>query len=430
MGEPQIGLAPQVYIQIAGGPNVGSLFEKFEWRAFTNGGYVIRAKLVDPWWNILKNIATQFYLNKGRKEPTPVIYELIWPGNKSTGKQLAFMTDMDARGVNAGGTLEFIAVDPPSFWLNAGDSSGKVYHGKIGGETGVITQVVNEYFIGPNGEGDVDVSDTVDSDQNKWQMMRMDPKTFIRHLLDWSASITTQKTNWIVSCDGSINDVPTIWIKEQAARQSQNYGLYVLDARAPAAQDVFDFEFLSDNFISVFQKQLITHGLSAISERYFDRKMDEPRKIVHVYDETTPSKKNVNIDAKRGFAKPEAEPSPEQPHEWSTSISSIPQHNAGDLGVTYEKYIDGRARGLFLNMLNLVMRIKIRVTGEPSEILANGHNLGVSKLKIAWLDADGQYYFLDGDWLVYGFHHIVTRDNWTTDIYCARLDYDANAQKV
>jgi hypothetical protein len=81
-------------------------------------------------------------------------------------------------------------------------------------------------------------------------------------------------------------------------------------------------------------------------------------------------------------------------------------------------------------MLNMVMRIKLRVTGEPNKDLANSHNLGTSYLKIAWRDADNEPYFLDDLWLVYGFHHLLTRDNWVTDIYCARLDYDANAIKV
>jgi hypothetical protein len=81
-------------------------------------------------------------------------------------------------------------------------------------------------------------------------------------------------------------------------------------------------------------------------------------------------------------------------------------------------------------MLNLVMRIKIRCTGVGKKSLANSHNLGVSKLKILWKDPDDKDYFLDGDWLVYGFHHIVTPGHWYTDIYCARPDFDALGQPI
>lgn len=429
MGQPKISVNPELFLSIADGPDVGHMFERFEWQSFTNGGYVIRARLQDPYWNILKRFATETYLRKGRKEPTRVIFEVSWPGAKqSTGRHLAYMADLDARGINAGGSLEFIAVDPPSYWLNAGDASGRVYSGKV---SKVIKSVLKDYFVGPNGSGDIDVTETTDSDQNQWWMMRMDPKTFIGSLLEWSSSITPQKTNWIVSSGGSVKSDPTIWIKEQAERPVINYGLYIMDTNTPSANDASSFEFLADNFVSVLQRQLITHGVSAISERYLDRKTDLERKMVHVYDENTSQKKNVNINAKQGFTKPGTNiPSPESPHEWSTAVMAVPEFNAGDLGVTYDKYIDGRARGLFLGMLNLVMRIKLRIIGEASDILADSHNLGVSKLKIAWMDVDNKIYFMHGDWLVYGFHHTVTRGSWNTDIYCARLDHDASAQKV
>ena len=427
MGEPKISHHPVIFLSIEGGPDIGEQHIKFEWKSFTNGGYIIRAKLQDAYWNILTDIATQFYLDKGRRSPTKVIFEIEWPGNEKTGKHLAYITDMDARGVNAGGFLEFIAVDPPSYWLNAGDSAGRVFEGTV---KEVIERVIDQYFILPNGIGDREVSKTLDNNKNLWWMMRQDPKTFIGSLLDWSASITEQQTNWIVSSGGSIEDKPTIWVKEQATRKSVNYGLYVFDVKTPSMNDAYNFEFLSDNFISVFQKQVITQGISAISGLYLDRKTDEPRQMVHVYDDRTPNKKNVNIDKTRGFAKPKDNPSIEKPHEWSTSIMMVPEHNAGDLGIQYSKYIDGRARGMFLNMLNLVMRIKLRVTGEPLKDLANSHNLGVSKLKIAWRDAEDQHYFLDGDWLVYGFNHYVARGEWYTDIFCARLDHDAIAKKI
>lgn len=427
MGEPKISTHPEIFLSIAGGPDLGEHFLSFEWKSFTNGGYIIRAKLQDSYWNILTDIATQFYLDKGRRSPTRVIFQLGWPGNENTGKHLAYMTDLDARGINAGGGLEFIAVDPPSYWLNAGDASGSVYQGSV---KQVIEQVIDKYFIVPNKGGNKEVSKTLDNSQGQWWMMRQDPKTFISSLIDWSSSTTEKKTNWIVSSGGSLEEEPTIWVKEQAARETKNYGLFILDTKTPSANDVYNFMFLADNFISVFQKHIITQGISAVSGRFLDRRVDEPRRVVHVWDDVTPNKRNVNIDQTRGFAKPADTPSPERPHEWSTAMMMVPEHNAGDIGIPYGEYIDGRARTMFLNMLNLVMRIKIRVTGEPLKDLANSHNLGVSKLKIAWRDADDQHYFLDGDWLVYGFHHIITRRNWYTDIYCARLDHDALAVKV
>jgi hypothetical protein len=422
---------PELFLSIGDDKDIGFIFEKFEWQAFTNGGYFVRGRIRDSYWNIMKQfVRTDEYLDQGRRKPTRVVWELKWPGAGRTGKHLGYLTDIYAVGINTGGGFEFVAVDPPSYWLNAGDASGDVYEGSV---KEVIEQVLQRYWVGPNdGIGKFEVSKTLDNVKNKWWMMRMDPKTFIGTLLDWASSVTEKKSNFIVSSDGALErGVPTIWIKEQAVRPSINYGTWFFNTKAPAAGDGYSFEFLSNTYISLFQRQLITSGMSAVTERYFDRIIDKPRQIVHVYDELTPTKKNVNIKSHQGFKKPGSPVSAfEQPHEWATSVIMIPQHNAGDIGIPYDKYIDGRARTMFLNMLNLVMRVKIRVTGEPLPELADSHNLGVSKLKIAWRDAEFDEFFIDGDWLVYGYHHMMTRGEWYTDLYLARLDYDAEAIKV
>jgi len=434
-GLTKISSRPKLYLTIEGGKDLGYIFERFEWQAMTNGGYIVRGKVRDSYWNVLREFATQDkYLDRGRRIPTKVVWELEWPGADRTGKHLGYLVDVRANGINTGGGFEFVAVDPPSYWLNAGDSSGEVYEGSV---KEVIEQVIQRYFIEPNRSvveegGRVEVSETLDNVKNKWYMMRMDPKTFIGSLLDWASSVTGNKTNFIVSSDGNLeNEVPVIWVKEQAARNPIDYGSWVFDTNAPGGHDGMNFEFLANTFISVFQRQLITGGISATTEKYIDRITDAGRTFAHVYDENTSSKKNVNIDERKGFKKPQGPPgSFEKPHEWSTSVLAIPEHNAGDLGLRYQDYIDGRARGMFLNMLNLVMRLKVRVTGETSRDLANAHNLGVSKMKLLWIDADFQPFFLGGDWLVYGFHHIMTRGEWFTDLYLARLDYDASAVKV
>lgn len=430
MGEPKVTSKALLYLSIEDQEDVGYEYKSFEWMSFTNGGYVVRAEINDPGWNILKQYATEEYLSSGRKKPTKVVWELEWGGStaekKKTGKHQGFIVDLDARGINKGGTLEFIAVDPPSFWLNAGDSSGKVYEGTA---KEVIEKVIDEYFIEKNasyGGGARVVSEVGGNKKMKWPMMRMDPKTFISSILDWSASITDKKTNWIVSSGGSIEEKPTIWVREQGERPSRNYGVYVMDANTPSANDIKNFQYLSDNFVSVFQKQLTTQGISAISGKFYDVVTDQEQKQVYVRDENTSEKKKPNITAAQGFAKPTTGKNP----EWSTAIMAVPQFNAGDLGIKYGDYIDGRARGMFLNMLNLVMRIKISVSGEPDPMFSDSHYLGVSKLKIIWLDVDGNPYFLDGDWLVYGFHHQATRNGWWTDIYCARLDHNSNANII
>lgn len=409
MGSPLAAIAPTMSISIADGQDIGGNFTKFEWASFVNGGYIIRARISDPFFNYLKNLAVRGYLKEGREKETPVKFKIQGNQGNETKQRLAFMTDLQAHGVNEGGEIEFVAIDPPSFWLNEGTAEGKVYKGRV---SDVIKQVINEFAPGIS---KVDITKTTDNDTNKWYMMRQDPHTFIRSLLDWSAGVTPRHTSWIVaSVDDEIN------IKEQADLVGQDFGVYYINRNGNAPGDALQFDMLADNFVSPLQTKLITSGISAISGQFLDKITDTGEQKVIVKDENTSNKVNTNITPKQGFAKPHK--------KWATSVMAVPEHSAGDLGVQYDKYIDGRARGLFMNMLNLVMRVKVRVTGEPK--LHDSSDLGVSTATLTWQDIDGEPYFLSGRWILYGFHHIVTRDHWVTDLYLARLDYDANAKKV
>jgi hypothetical protein len=408
MGSPTTSAAPVMTISIAGGADIGQNLTKFEWASFVNGGYIIRAKVSDPFFNYLKNLAVKGYLKEGRSKETPVKFKIAWSGGNETKQRLAFMTDLQAHGFNEGGEIEFVAIDPPSFYLNEGTADGRVYEGRI---SDVIRQVVQEYAPGIK----VDVTKTLDNETNKWWMMRQDPHTFIRSLLDHAAGVTPKRTSWIVSSvDEEIN------IKEQADLIGQDFGIYYINRHGDAPGDALQFDMLADNFVSPLQTKLITSGISAISGEYLDKITDSGQNKVFVKDENTSNKVNTNITPKQGFAKPNK--------KWATSVMAIPEHSAGDLGIQYSKYIDGRARGLFMNMLNLVMRVRVRVTGEP--LLHDSSDLGVSTVTLTWQDIDGEPYFLSGRWLIYGFHHTVTHEHWFTDLYLARLDYNADSKKV
>lgn len=415
MGTPTKTFAPEVSISISDQADIGGLFTRFEWASFINGGYMVYAKVADPYFNTLKNIAVKDYLTDGRNKETDIKFKIKWSGAKETTDQRkAFITDLRSRGVNEGGALEFIGIDPPSFYLNEGTADGRVYRGNV---SSVIRQVINDFApaIVSSDPVSPDITETIDNPNNVWYMMRQDPKTFIVSLLDWAAGITPKRTQWIVA---SVDD--RLVIKEQADIPPVDFGIYHVNRNGSGAKDVREFEMLSNNFVSPLQAKLITSGISAVSGEYFDKVTDSSEQIVAVTDKNTTNKINVDITAKQGFKKPEK--------PWATSIMAIPEHNAGDLGVSYGRYIDGRARGLFLKMLGMVMRLKIRVTGEP--LLHDSSQLGVATATIGWSDLDNEPYFLQGRWLIYGFHHIVTREQWWTDIYLARLDQDALAKKV
>ena len=413
MGDPKRTHKPIVEISISGGGDIGFNLTKFEWASFINGGYIIRAKISDPYFNILKDLATKGYLKDGRQKETEVKFRIKWSAGDETNSRMAFMTSLSASGVNESGEIEFIAVDPPSFYLNEGTADGKAYKGNV---SSVIRQVVNDFAPNVN----LEVTETEDNKENIWYMMRQDPKTFIRSLLDWSASVTPKKTHWIVASTSDDNGNKLV-IKEQSDIPVTDFGVYHMNRNGQSAKDVKTYEVLADNFVSPLQTKLITSGISAISGEYLDKITDSEERKVFVKDEpNTSNKVNVNITPTQGFKKPDK--------QWATSIKSIPEHNAGDVGVPYSKYIDGRARGIFMNMLNLVMRMRIRVIGD--HMFDDSSKIGVSKCNISWKDIDGEPYFLGGNWLIYGFHHIVTIQNWETDLYLARLDYDASAKKV
>jgi hypothetical protein len=393
----------KIELSVDGGNDIGGHVTQFEWSSFINGGYVVKASVQDPYFNILTETSKK-YLSDGRNKETEIKFKLKWADGKETDKITAYMTSLQSFGEGEGGVLEFIAIDPPTFKLNEGKGDGKVYEGKV---SDVIKKVCEEVGV------KVEVSDTQDNSKNVWPMMRQDPKTFIRSLLDWSASITKNKTHWIVA---SVDD--KLIIKEQADLKSKDFGVYHYNMNKHTGSDILKYELMADNFVSPLQTKLITSGISAISGQFIDDKSLKDKTIVE--DKNTDKKANVNITAYEGFKKPSK--------EWATSIKSIPEHNGGELGIKYSDYIDGRARGMFLNMLNLVMRMKITITGEPE--MDDSSELGVSKCTISWKNIDGEPYFLSGKWLVYGWHHIIDCSKWITDVYLSRIDYDASAKKV
>lgn len=408
MGEPKTTHKPAIELSIADGSDIGFNLVKFEWASFINGGYIIRGKIKDPYFNLLKDLATKGYLKEGRQKETKVKFRLKWTAGNKTSERIAFMTTLSASGENEGGELEFIAIDPPSFYLNEGTADGKAYKGNI---SKVIRQVVSEFAPSVS----LEITETDDNKENIWYMMRQDPKTFIRSLLDWSASVTPKKTHWVVA---SVDE--KLVIKEQASLTPTDFGVYHINRNGNTGKDALEYELLADNFISPLQTKLITSGISAISGEYLDKTSDSEERKVHVKDENTQNKVNVDITPTQGFKKPDK--------KWATSVMAVPEHNAGDIGIPYNKYIDGRARGMYLNMLNLVMRLRMRVTGEYA--LDDSDKLGVSKCTLSWKDIDGEPYFLSGKWLIYGFHHVMTVSGWVTDMYLARLDYDASAKKI
>ncbi len=175
-----------------------------------NGGYIVRAKLFDTHFNLLKALIENGYLEESRTKPVPIKFQLLASeGGKfpesATRPQIAILASVHGSGGSTdSGRFEFVAIDPPSWFLNTGDGAGAHFQGKV---SSVIRQVVNRYAPAIN----LEIGETVDSEYGQWWMMRQDPKTFISSLMDWSSSVTQRKTHWLIAADGT-----KLVIKEQA----------------------------------------------------------------------------------------------------------------------------------------------------------------------------------------------------------------------
>ena len=402
--------------------DVSSQVMRLEWTSFVNSGYTVKCSVLDPNHVTLKKIAqgnggaTLEYLKEGRKKPLRVEFQFIHGSEQGkTHKRVAYLTNLRGHGAGQSSELEFIAIDPPSFRLNAGTADGRVYNGKV---SEVIRQVVHDYAPGI----DVAVSETDDNSKNKFYMMRMDPKTFIGSVLEWSSAVSKDKSRWIVSSkDTKIN------IKKESDLEGIDLGVYSVASNKLAPRDVEDWELDLNNFITAYQMQLSTGGISAVSGRYIDS--ISAKKDAVVRDETTDQKRNVKgLDASRAFSKPDGSKGKDWPQGPPTTyIMSVPEQSAGDMGVEYSDYIDGRARQKFINMLSIVMKIKIQVPGH--KLADNSELLGVSTCTLLWKDIsqEDNLYFLHGNWIVYGFNHIYSNKSgrWITELYLCRLDHNA-----
>ena len=407
---------PELYLALEDNPNIGDSYKTFEWKSFINNGYVIRAKLADQGWGTLKQFASSIYLNMAAKRPTRIVFELIQTGTeRRTGKKLAYVTGMNAYGTGAGGFLEFVACDPASYWLNCGDSSGVCYHGNV---SDVIRQILDKYLIKPSSTDkypvSCKVSDTSDSSSDYWSY-RLDPKTLIMSLLDWSSSITNKQTNWIVSSGG--DDIkPDFWIVEQSARKSVKYGDYSFNVNSPSGNDIRNIEILSNSSISIFQRAIASAGISTTTGKLVQ---------TSVSDVNTTGKKVLNFSTDDGVDAPEpVDNIASDDITWSTFISAIPGFNTQNINKQFDEYIDGRGRLMYFNTIPMAMRIVLHLPGDASSDLANSHNLGVSKINVLWNDISsyGEQYWANGLWFVYGFHHKLTRSKWDTAVYCYRTD--------
>lgn len=431
----------------------GHLFHKVRFKGMANGGYIVKFTLFDSEMALLPRLIQNNYFKFARKTPVAISFQLfrqpktspnsgsgsdsIDNRRKSTKPQTAIIFDVVVKGRGTSKSrVEIVAVDPPSWFLNTGDASGEAFTGNV---SGVMEQVIDRYSkvqssIFPGGMRH-EITKTKDAKSNKWYMMRQDPKTFIASLMEWSSPLTPQQTHWLVSMDGNpLNGGPHIAIKEQADHVSRQRGYYTFREKGPTQiSTILSWNLLANNALTVAQAKIVSQGVSMLTGEYFDRTTDKAENEVYVTDQNTTNKRIANVEDWQSTSKPNAGVSARvAPGIGMTSVPSIPDvYSAGDLGLEYREYVGGRARGLYLGMLNNLLKMKITVQGHGE--WSDTFGLGIDTVFLNWTKepADGEpFYFAAGNWLIFGFEHIATRQGWFTDLWVARWDYNAEAVSV
>lgn len=419
----------------------------FNWKSLVNKGFIVTFKVRDVAHSLLKEVIegasdddkydnVLSYLRIGRQNNPDnqlmIKFRIRWDKGATTPWRHALVADIRARGLdNYDGTFAITAVDPISYYLNLGDASGQIFRGKIGGDNGVIKQVINQYVPPTIGGFSIKsvVDDTTDTEYNH-QMMRQDPKTFIKSLIEWSSSLNSDKVSWLIQVgeiskdaanpsDGESKSTFNInVVKNSTDSVDGPNGEYISFKYGGKQSDILSWEFIGENDIAVVSNRLFSSSISAATGAVIER---------DVVDENTGNKFNPPLTDIRGFTKPN------QVDKGATFIQPIPEFSSGqELGIDYRQYIDGRARQQYMDMLRGVMRLKVSVMGEPK--LFDTSQLGLTLINIKWHsdnrdDPGESERFLTGPWILYGWEHVCTpKGSWKTNIFLNRLDYDSDAK--
>lgn len=410
--------------------NFGTRMSSAQFSCMLNEGYIFKAHLNDAHFNVISKLVELGYFKTARNQPLEITFRLKASPDggehpkAGTLPQTAYVTQVRSFGNSADlAHIEFIAIDPPSYLLNRGGGAGKSYQGKV---SNVIKQVVNEYAP----QISVDVSETIDSDKNRFWMMRQDPQVFIGSLLDWSAPLTKTQTQWIVAPDGT-----NLSIKAQAEIKPRERAYYTYWEPVQISTDsILGWDFIADNTLTLSQAQIISQGLSAVSGAYYDKITDSKEQKVVVDDENTGNKILAAPAIKpeeaqnRSFTKPARDSA----LLGATSVPAPPEiYSGGEMGLGYDDYLAGKARNVWLNSTRRLIRCRLKIYGHGE--WSNGLGLGTDTIRILWMAAprgdqdEATQFLMSGNWLVYGFEHDLRNSGWVTYLHIARFDWNANA---
>ena len=433
---PRVTAKPYLGLTITGAseqvidPNI----MRIEYTAMLNGGELVQVEILDPNFSKFDQIMGSDYFETSRndsKAPITLTTDIRWDGNdqlRITPPLTHAVVACWPEGNSNLATINILAVDFASYYLKGGDAGGYCYTGTV---QQVIQQIVQKYSRGQI-QLTMDTK-TKDSKYNKWWQYRLDPKTLIVSLLEWSTPLTQHQTRWLLYPEDK-----KLRIVEQGEMDHLNRSTYEWrgEGGTPGgAGDIEEWEFIGDNALQMYENQMVTGGISAVSGAYFDPSQYKKNKQkVFVGDQNTPDKHIAktpeigSVPSYRSYKRADPDADPLTGAVGWSFTSPIPEMSAGDMGIKYDQYMDGRARGLYLAFTQTLLRARFRVPGHYIWGCSEGLGIDTIQIKITTGD-DSMPYFFDGNWMVYGFKHVVAADRWDTDLFACRYDYDSNAIK-
>ena len=410
-----------------GGKEIGIYCIKFEWAGMLNAGHRITASFEDRSQNVLDEDTIMTLLKKAKTQDgidvDVIIHQSSKKDKKRTEKRSFKVLTLDSSliGGLTSTILELVCIDEASWRLNRGICEGQAYKGKI---SSVITQVVNKFAKGISAQ----VDETTDNAENLWYDMKLDPKTFITSLLEFSSSITKNKTPLVVQCQDQEFKCREWSTLKPTKTDGRKFNIAHRNADPKEITDTGEIQILSNTFLTPFSSRLYTGGISATTGLYVDPKntllKDDRQKFAD--DTNTDQKLMTSLSPNQSFTKSE-----DGDKSGATFIQPVPEHNDGDVGLKYQDYAVGRARDWYMKIINTTLRVKLTI--EPGDtdfhdIYACGRDKIL--LEVITISKDMKPYFIDGPWLLYGFKHLWDIENWKTELFLSRIEHNATGTKI
>ena len=401
----------------------GTHFQDFRWESFINSGYKVFGKFGNPYQSVIQDDDVGNILLRARNEILEAKFSIKWTDSTETTTRSVIITHINTYG--EGGNDSFITIegiDPASWVLLHGKAKGDVKEGKI---STVINEVVSEASSDVGFNISLDMQETTDNEKNLWYRMKLDPKTLINTMLEWSIHVADNDnqstTAWAIQSEDK-DIVIKDWSKIKPYEQMNGIEYSVNNQGSANRVDIDSIRVGGNFLLGTTSPRMISSGISSITGKLFSHEDKQYEDDLRIWDKNTAKKINVSTDKDRSTTKPDDNV------EWATYLNSIPEHNNGELGIKYNKYMAGKSRDWFIKSLYTTLRCSFDVYGEYKCDSVKVH--GKTKVKLNMVDVNGDPYYLYGDWIIYGFQHIVTRKSWITRFHVSRLDHDASSQKI